>query len=280
MAAHPLWKGHISFGLVNIPVSLYPAVGREKVIFHLLDSRNMARVRYERVNEETGEEVPWAKIVRAYEYEKGNYIVIEEKELKKAVPTTTKIIEIENFVPRKEVDCIYFEKPYYVVPDKNGEKGYLILREVLKKTDTLGISKVVIRSKQYLAALFSYKTGLLVNLLRFSEEISKLESVIPYKNLKQFKITTKELLIAEQLVKAMLSKWEPIKYHDEFREKISKWVKTKIKTGKTVSLEKEPPVSSNVVDFIELLKKSIKEKGKKQPLSKKKLSRKNYASNR
>ncbi|ABS77257.2 Ku protein [Coxiella burnetii] len=265
MAARPLWKGQITFGLVNVPVSLYPAVGKTEIHFHLLDSRNMARVRYERVNEETGEEVPWNEIVKAYEYNGGDYVIVEEKELKKAAPESTQSIEIESFIPRRELDCVYFDKPYYLVPVKNGEKGYVILREVLKKTKTVGIARIVIRSKQYLAAVFPYQKGIMVNLLRFAQEFRKTDELnLPTQDIKKYKITPKELSIAEQLVNSMLTQWKPEKYHDEFREKIMKWVEAKIKTGKTISIEKEEaaPVSTNVVDFMQLLKKSIQEKEK------------------
>src|ERR1043166_6522934 len=149
----PTWKGHITFGLVNIPVNLYPAEQRTDLELHMLDSRDHKRVRYERVNEDTGQEVPWNDVVRGYEYSDGNYVVLTDTELKKAAPEQTKSIEIEGFVDADQIDLMYYDKPYYLEPAKGGEKGYVLLREVLKESRKIGISKVVIRTRQYIAAL-------------------------------------------------------------------------------------------------------------------------------
>lgn len=265
--ARPIWKGSISFGLVNIPVSLYAAIApRADIHFHLLDSRNMARVKYERVNAETGEEVPWQDVVKAYEYEDGNYVVVKDEELKKAAPESTQTIEIENFIDADALDSIFFEKPYYLVPDKKAEKGYVLLREILKKTNTVGIAKIIIRSKEYLTAVMPYKDAILIDLLRYGQELRRPDELnLPVKKLKDYKINEKELQIAEQLVEAMRAKWQPEKYHDEFQEKIMQWIEEKVKKGKIVSIEKpeETAAPSKVVDFMELLRQSVKEKAKK-----------------
>ncbi len=261
----PIWTGHITFGLVNIPITIYPAVERTDLHFQLLDSRNMAHVRYERVNEETGQEVPWNEVVKAYKYDKDNYVVVDDEELKRAAVESTQTIEIENFIAAKDLECIYFDKPYYVVPDKKTEKGYVLLREALRNTQTVGIAKVVIRTRQYLTALLPYKEGLLLNILHFAQEFRDISQYeLPSDDIKKYNISKKELEIAEELIHAMTGKWEPAQYHDDFRDKVMAWIRKKIKTGKTevIAEQEEPPVSSKVIDFMKLLKQSVQQKGK------------------
>jgi hypothetical protein len=151
--ARPIWNGTISFGLLNVPVQLYSGERSVDLHFRMLDSRDKSPVRYERVNSETGEEVPWKEIVKGFEYSKGSYVVIDEEDLRKAAPESTETVDIEAFVDRADIDPMYFEKPYYLVPGKKAEKGYVLLREVLEKTGKIGIARVVIRTRQYLAAL-------------------------------------------------------------------------------------------------------------------------------
>src|SRR5687768_6241532 len=164
--ARPIWKGHISFGLVNVPVTLYSGEQRADLSFRLLDSRNAARIRYERVNEETGEEVPWDKIIKGYEYDNGNYVLLSDEEIENASPELTRTIEIEQFVDMQDIDVRYFDKPYVLVPDKKGEKGYVLLREAIREAGKAGIAKVVIRARQYLAALIAQGDALVLQLLR------------------------------------------------------------------------------------------------------------------
>jgi len=167
----PIWKGHISFGLVSIPVSLYSAEKRVDLHFHMLDSRNLKRIRYERVNDDTGKEVPWTQVVKAFEFDKNNYVILSDDDFKQAAPKAIKSIDIEDFTNLSDIDYLYFERPYYLVPDKSGEKGYVLLREGLKKTKKVGIAKVVIRAKQYLAAVMPGEYSLILNLLRFNQEL-------------------------------------------------------------------------------------------------------------
>src|SRR5690606_16819359 len=149
----PIWTGTLSFGLLNVPVSLMTGERKVDLSFRMLDSRNNARVRYERVNAETGEEVPWKEIVKAFEYDKGNYVVIEEEDLKAAAPEGTESVEVETFVDADAIGVEYYEKPYVLVPGKKAEKGYVLLREVLRDTNRIGIARVVIRTREYLAAV-------------------------------------------------------------------------------------------------------------------------------
>lgn len=254
-----IWKGHISFGLVSIPVEVYSAEKRTELHFHLLDSRNKARIHYSRINDETGKEVPWDKIVKAFEYSKDKYVILDDADFKQAAPAVTKTIDIESFVNINEIDYVFFEKPYYLVPEKTGEKGYILLRETLKKTKKVGIAKVVIREKQYLAAILPVKNAILLNLLRFNQEIRPLEDFhFPDKSLKTYRISDKEIAMAEQLVKGMSGKWEPEAYHDDYREKLLKWIEKKRKTrNKTVTAEKEVSYADNTIDFMAALKKSL-----------------------
>jgi DNA end-binding protein Ku len=270
--SRPIWKGTISFGLVNIPVTLYSAEQRSDLHFHLLDSRDHARIRYERVNEITGKETPWNKIVKAYEFEKGNYIIVDEKELEKTAAENFQTVEIQDFVEQKSIEPIYFDKPYYLLPSKQGEKGYILLRKTLEQTHKVGIVKVVIRTRQHIAALLPYKNVLLLNILRFAKEIRKQEEFeISDENAKRQAISHKEIHMAERLVESMTTKWEPQKYHDENRELLAKLINEKIKRNKGVTSPATPEIEhkakitsgAKVIDFMELLKKSIKEKERK-----------------
>ncbi len=172
--ARPIWKGSLSFGLVTIPVTLYPAENQaEELHFTMLDGRNRARVKYQRVNEVTGDEVPWDEIVKGYEYEDGNFVLLGDEDFKRAAVESNQTIAIEDFVPRDAVDRLYFDKPYYLVPSKGGEKAYLLLRDVLAKTGKIGIATVVIRTRQHLAAVVPEGQALVLDLLRYDYELRK-----------------------------------------------------------------------------------------------------------
>jgi DNA end-binding protein Ku len=273
--SRPIWKGSISFGLVMIPVTLFPSDLHNGLHFHLLDKRNNARIRYERINEETGKVVPWNMIAKAYEFEKGNYVVINEQELEKTAYENFDSIEIENFVEKSAIDALYFEKAYYLSPSKNGEKGYALLYKTLEATQKVGIAKIVIRSRQHLAAVLPYENILILNLMRFSEEIKNYKELnIPESNAKSYKISTKEVEMAERLVKSMSAKWNPKLYHDENRILLDRWIANKIKVGKSVlepAKEKKGVKAGKVIDFMALLQKSIKvkEKGSSKSSAKK-----------
>jgi len=264
----PIWKGQISFGLINIPIELYSAEKRKDMAFKLLDSRNKARVRYERINEETGEEVPWNEIVKAYELDKKNYVVLEDEDFKRAAIENTQTFEIEDFVSRDNLDCTYFEKPYYLVPTKNGQKGYVLLKEVLKETNKVAIGKVVIRTRQYLAALFAKDEVLVLDVLRFADEIRSIEELhIPEGGLKKFRISQKEFEMAQKLVDSMTVEWDPRKYRDDYRESLLKWIDKKARLGHIPTPRKATKAAetgTNVVDFMDLLKKSLKHEPRTQ----------------
>jgi DNA end-binding protein Ku len=265
--SRPIWKGHISFGLVNVPVVLYSAERRVgDLSFKLIDSRNSARVRYERVNEETGEEVPWDKIIKGYEYDDGNYVLFSDEEIESASPELTRTIEIEQFISLDDIDVRYFDKPYVLVPDKKGEKGYVLLREAIKTAGKAGIAKVVIRARQYLAALIPQGDALVLELLRYNQELVDLnEFDLPSHELRQNGVTKKEIDLATKLIAGMTVKWNASKYHDEYRDALMKLVERKIKSGQTEAIdveeEDEAPVPSTI-NFMDVLKKSVEHASK------------------
>lgn len=261
----PIWKGQISFGLVNIPVSVYSAERRGDLSFKLIDSRNSARVRYERVNEETGEEVPWDAIVKGFEYEDGSYVLLSDKELNSVSTELTRMIEIEQFVDINEIDAAFFDKPYYIVPGKGGEKGYLLLREAMEKSGRVGIAKVVIRTRQYLSALLPDGDALLLNLLRFAQEVSPREDFdFPGRDLKKYKVTAKEVTLAEQLIDGMTEPWRPEEFTDDYRTALMKLIEKKVAAGKTAAIsdpeEEDEPTPTKTINFMDVLQKSLKQR--------------------
>lgn len=264
--SRPIWKGHISFGLVNVPVVLNSAERRADLSFRMIDSRNAARVRYERVNEETGEEVPWDKIVKGYEYEDGNYVLMSEEELQNASPELTKTIEIEQFVDLDDIDMRFFERPYILTPDKKGEKGYVLLREAIKKSGKAGIARVVIRGRQYLAALIAQGEALVLELLRYTQELIDInEFDLPSADAREYGVQKKEVELAEKLIEGMLSKWQPDQYHDEYRDALMKLVQRKVESGRTEAIEDveaEAPTVSQTINFMDVLKRSVESAGK------------------
>lgn len=283
--SRPIWKGYVSFGLVAIPINLYPVEKKNELSFHLLDSRDKSRIRYERINAETGKEVPWEEVVKAYEFQKGNYVVLKEEDFERAAPEAFKTIDIEEFVNLKEISHIYFDRPYYVVPDSANQKAYVLLREALKKTGKVGVAKVVIRTKQYLSLIIPQDNALILNLIRFNQEIRSLsEFDLPTEDLKKYKIQPRELQMAITLINDMSAKWSPDKYHDEYRDALMKWIKAKTKSKQITTKEPTEIVKKedDVIDFMSLLKKSIQHKTKSKasneedvtPKTKKKQSKK------
>lgn len=260
----PIWKGMITFGLVNIPVILYPAAIQNELHFHLVDKRDKGRIRYVRVNEKTGKEVPWEDIVKGYQYDEDQYVLLSEEDFKSIEQQNTRTIDIESFIDQDSLDKMDFDKPYYLVPDKRGEKGYVILRETLKNTKKIGITKVIIHTRQYLAALVAYQNSLVLNLLRYHNEIRKPDTFeLPSANIKQYKITARELDIAKQLITSMAVKWRPENYKDEYKAILQQWIEEKIHEKPGKKKKKQAQVkSSNVIDFVALLKKSLKQKSK------------------
>jgi len=260
--ARPIWTGTLSFGLLNVPIRLMSGERRNDIHFRMLDQRSNTPVRYERVNAETGEEVPWKDIVKAFEYQKGNYVVLEEDDIRNAASDAHETVEIDTFVDGADIPPAYFEKPYVLLPAKKAEKGYVLLRETLKKTGKVGIARVVIRTKEYLAAVIPRDNALLLNILRYQAEIVDAEDYeLPDKAASDYRITAKEMDMAKELISSMSGKWKPEDYHDEFRAKLRAAIEKRLKSKGVTAVEEDERTpenaTTNVVDFMALLKKSI-----------------------
>jgi DNA end-binding protein Ku len=266
-AGRPIWKGTINFGLVNIPVGLYSAEANSSIDFDLLDKRDFSRVRYQRVNEKTGKEVPWDEIVKGYEYKKGEYVALTDDDFVKANIEATQSIDILDFVAAVDISPIYFDKPYYLVPLKNGQRAYALLREVMKRTGKVGIARVVIRSRQHLAALLADGAVLILNLLRFSHELRD-PSALDVPAAESALGSNQELKMAEQLVETMAGKWNPKKYRDEYHQDLLQLINKKIKSGQTKAIEPaettpRPKQQGKIIDIMHLLRQSVEQGHKK-----------------
>jgi len=275
--ARPIWTGTLSFGLLNIPIALMPGERRTDLSFRMLDSRDRKPIRFERVNADTGEEVPWKDIVKAFEYDKGSYVVVEKDDISAAAPETHESVDVEAFVDARDINVRYFEKPYILVPGKKAEKGYVLLRETLKKTGKVGIARVVIRTREHLCAVMPDEQALVLMMLRYPQELVDVETYrLPTGKAASYRISAKEVQMAEQLIETMTSPWTPADYHDEFRARLSAIINKRIRSkGATARVETPEPhedASTNVVDFMALLQKSL-ETNKRTPASKKPAAR-------
>lgn len=260
-----LWKGAISFGLVHIPVALHSATVDTGIDFDWLDKRSMDPVGYKRINKKTGKEIDKDNIVKGVEYESGQYVIVTDEEIKAAYPKSTQTIEIEAFVPMGELPFVYLDRPYYLSPLGKGDKVYALLRETLLKTGRVGIARVVIQTRQHLAALIPSGPALVLNLLRWGEAIRPWDQLdLPEPGIKAVGLKEKELAMAEQLVDELTTHWDPDQFHDSFSEEIMKLVHQKVEAGQTATVikpeaqEEGVAAASNVVDLTELLQRSLR----------------------
>ncbi len=267
--ARTLWKGAISFGLVHIPVGLYSAEKRNSFDLTMLDRRSMKPVGFKRYNKETGEDVSWDDIVKGYEYEKDRYVVLTEEDFKRANVEATQTVDILSFVNRDQIGTMYYETPYYLAPDKRGHKGYALLRETLTQTGKIGIANVVIRTRQYVAALIPYKHVILMNTLRYPSELRDTDDLdVPSSNLKEVGVSSREVEMARKLVEGMSASWKPEDYRDTYHEDLLALIEKRVQAGQTEMVtepspdEEKRPAKGEVVDLMALLKKSVEEKGK------------------
>lgn len=263
-----LWNGYISFGLVNIPVRVHSADKGVDLHFRLLDSRDKSRIRYERINEHTGEEVPWSKIIKAYQLSKNNYVIMKSEKIS---PKNSTHIDIDSFIKPQEVDPIYLDKPYYLIPVENNTNAYVLFREVLNKTKKIGVAKLVIRAREHLGIIYPYKNVLILQILRFTQEIIKLsEFNLPEADLSAKHLNPRAILLAEKLIANMAAKWRPEKYHDESREKMLAWIKQHAKKEKVIEFpgEKIKSMKMPQQNVISLLEKSIPKTSKRKTLHK------------
>ncbi|MGN6545083.1 MAG: Ku protein [Aureliella sp.] len=277
--ARPVWTGNITFGLVNVPVVLYSAERRADLNLRLIDSRNDAHVRYERINDETGEEVPWNSIVKGYEYDSDRLVLLSDEELEHASPELTRTIDVEQFVAVDEIDPIYYDKPYYLIPGKGGAKGYALLRDALAESDRVGVCKVVIRTRQYVAALRPYDDAMLLQLLRFEQELRDVHDFdFPETEMHKVHPSRQERQMAMELIDGMTESWRPEEYHDEYHDAVMKLIKDKIASGETDVApahqdEEEESEEPATINFIEVLRRSVEQTGRK-PTSHKSASHK------
>jgi DNA end-binding protein Ku len=262
--ARSIWKGSISFGLVNIPVGLYTAEKSKELHFHLLDRRNLAPVHYQRVNAETGKEVRWEDTVRGFEFEPKRYVVLTDDDLKRANPESTQTIEIIDFVDLAEISPVSFEKPYYLAPERKGAKSYALLRETLRRSGKVGIAKVVIRTRQHLAAVVPLDDVIVLDLMRFQDELRD-TSELDLPSGKQG-VTAKELQMAQRLVEAMVDRWDPERYRDDYRVDLEALIDRRAAAGQLAAGAAEPgprrPARGKVVDLMSLLKRSVEKGGR------------------
>jgi DNA end-binding protein Ku len=247
-----IWSGTISFGLVSVPVTLSGAVSAKEVRFHLLHEKDGARIREKRVCSAENKEVPYQQIAKGYELSRGRYVMVTQKELEAAAPEATHTIDIEDFVQLDEIDPIYYQHTYYLIPDRGGAKAYGLLREAMKKTNRVAIARFVLRSKQYLCALRPLERAIVLSTMLWADEVvaeSKLEG------LSSVRPSAKELAMAKQLIGSLESRFQPEKYADDYRERVLAMIGRKAEGKQIVAPESAP--AAQVVNLVDALKASL-----------------------
>jgi DNA end-binding protein Ku len=261
--ARAIWKGSISFGLVNIPIALYPATRREELKFRLLRESDLSPVNYKRVAEKDGKEVPWNQIVKGYEYEKGKYVILKDEDFQRVDLEATQTVDIQDFVEQEEIDPIFFYKPYYLEPQKGGDKAYALLRDALKDSGKVGIAKVVIKTREYLAGVKPEDGVLVLELMHFADELADPDKLhVP----KKTEVGKREMNMAKSLIDSMSSKWNPEKYKDDYREALMEVIEEKVEAGGK-EIEEKPkkaPKPTKVIDLVSVLQKSLDQTGAKK----------------
>jgi DNA end-binding protein Ku len=257
----PVWKGSISFGLVSIPIGLYPATQREELKFRLLRASDLSPINYQRIAEVDGKEVPWDKIVKGYEYEKDKFVVLKEEDFKRVDVEATQTVDIIDFVPLADINPMYFNKPFYMEPGKGGDKAYVLLRDALRNSGKVGIAKVVIKTRQHLAAVKPNDRALLLELMHFADELISPDSLhLPT----AAQLGKGEMEMAKMLISKMTDKWDPTKYKDDYKSAVMALIEEKMKTG---GAELPAPGAkakgpTKIVDLMEVLKQSLSETAK------------------
>jgi len=261
--ARAIWKGSISFGLVNIPIALYPATRREELKFRLLRKSDLSPVNYKRVAEKDGKEVSWDQIVKGYEYEKGKYVVLKDEDFERVDLEATQTVDIQDFVDQEEIDPMFFYKPYYLEPQKGGDKAYALLRDALKDSGKVGIAKVVIKTRQYLAGVKPEDGALVLELMHFADELADPGKLhVP----KKTEVGKRERNMAKSLIDSMSSKWNPEKYKDDYREALMEVIEEKVEAGgkEVEEKPKKAPKPTKVIDLVSVLQKSLDQTGAKK----------------
>jgi DNA end-binding protein Ku len=275
-----IWTGSISFGLVNVPVKLYSAVHKEDLAFHQLEAGSGARIKYKRVSEKTGREVPWEKIVKGYELGKGRYVMLAPEELDKYQPGVTKTVDIEDFVDLHDIDPIYYDTTYYLAPAGKGDgaaKAYKLLLTAMEREEKVGIARFVMRTKQYLAAVRPFDNVLALSTMLFEDEIVPKSEIPELKGLTA-KVTDKEVRMAAQIIESLTTEWKPSRYRDTYRESVLELIKKKAK-GEEIVVDKAEAKAEKVVDLMAALEASLQaaKTGTKKAAPKKRAAKKKTA---
>jgi DNA end-binding protein Ku len=263
-----IWKGGVSFGLVYIPVEMYSAARSGSLDLALLDSRDFAPVGYQRINKKTGKVVEWADIVKGYQYKKGEYVALSDEDFRQANVKATQTIEITSFTSAADIAPEFYETPYFLSPTKGGEKGYMLLRETLRRTAKVAVGSIVMRGRQHVGVLGAHERALLFNTLRFADELRPMDDLnLPAANAKA--VSPKEIAMAEKLLEEMSGPWQPDEYHDSYREDLMRRIQEKVRKRQTHLLtpkdksRKEVRQSAQVINLMAVLKKSLEARGGK-----------------
>jgi DNA end-binding protein Ku len=260
-----LWKGSISFGLVNIPVKMYVASHEREFKFVMLHKKDLSQIRYAKICKNEDKEVPWEEIVKGYEYAPGEYVVMEDEDFKKANLSKSKAIEILDFVKEDEIDTVFYSKPYFLEPEKNADKAYVLLREALRKSKKVGIAKFVIHNREHIAVIKPYENAIILNELRYVDEVVQPKELnIPEK----VKTPAKELDVAVKLIDHLTSSFNSKKYKDTYSKEIKEIINQKAK-GRKIHPKGQEPKPSKVQDIMSLLKASLEEQPKKSKTKRK-----------
>ena len=253
-----MWKGSIAFGLVNIPVELYSATRDHRPRLRLLHAKDESPVRYDRVCQSEGQSVAWEDLVKGYEYEKGQFVVLTKDDFKTAALEKTKTIDILDFVDPKQVDERYFETPYYLQPGKGADRAYALIREAIRDSGKIGVAKIILRDAQHLAAVEAIGDALVLTMMRFADELAELSDFsFPSAD----GIRPAELKMARQLVESLSAEWQPDKYTDEYRENLMRLIQAKLKGRKPRLHERETTQQADVIDLMARLRASLEGKG-------------------
>ena len=254
--ARSIWSGAISFGLVNVPVKLYSAVSRKTVRFNQLNAETGNRIQQKRVDPETGEEVPYEQIVKGFELTKDRYVIITPDELDALDPEKTRTVDIEDFVDLDEIDPVYYDHPYYLVPDKGATKAYGLLLGAMKQANKVAIARVVLRSKEQLVAIRPSGDVLMMETMLFHDEVVPAHDIEDLPEGKELKATDRELKMAQQLIDSLSSEFDPTSYRDEYREKVLELIEMKA-SGQEIAVQPEAPEPAKVPDLMAALEASL-----------------------
>lgn len=265
-ATRGIWSGSISFGLLQIPVALVPAESRsEELHFRMLDKRDLSPIRYERVSASSGKKVDWDDIVKGYEIEKGNFVIVEPEDFEKANVKATQTIDIQDFVPADQIDPAFFETPYYVVPQARAVKAYVLLREALQRKKAVAVATFVLRTREHLVAVMPVGEALMLEVMRFGHQLKDASDITLPNRADAKALGDRELSMAEQLIEGMLVDWDPKKYKDHYYGDVMKIIEEKARTGEATAHHTETRgtmAHDGVVDLLDLLKKSVERSGR------------------